>query len=215
MPLPFLKIKSNILKVDVMNKFKLVSAAIALLLAPSAALAQGEIRGLEHIAITVPDMTQAKDFFINGLGCKFVLDLGPFKDEQGTWMQDAIGTHKDAVMYIGEMQCGNATNVELMEISSPTQNKKFPTREDFGASSLGFYTDDLKATIARVLENGGAKLGSITSVAEGPLAGRSFIYVTAPWGQQIFLMNDGDGIAYSKQDDAIDVFSPADIPAIK
>ncbi len=165
------------------------------------------------MALTVPELAQARAFFEEGLGCVHALDLGPFRDDAGTWMQDAIGTHARAAMNIAVMACGDASNVELMEISSPSQDTQFPARGNHGASSLGFFTNDLGATLARAVAVGATPLSSITSVGEGPLAGRSFIYVTAPWGQQIFLMNDGDGIAYAKDPANTKVFSPADLPA--
>lgn len=192
---------------------KILTAAALAVALPFAAHAEGEVLGLDHVALTVPDLAQARAFFDAGLGCVHALDLGPFRDDAGTWMQDTIGTHARAVMSISVMSCGNASNVELMEISSPVQDTKFPARDDLGASSLGFYTTDLEATLARAIAAGATPLSSITSVGEGPLAGRSFIYVTAPWGQQIFLMNDGDGIAYAKDPANVKVFSPADLPA--
>ena len=185
--------------------------ALSISLVPAATLA--EIRGLDHVALTVPDMTEARAFFEAGLGCVHALDLGPFRDDSGTWMQDAIGTHPRAVMNIAVMQCGNASNVELMEIETPEPAEGFPRRDHVGASSLGFYVDDLAATLSDALAAGGRQLGQVTEVGEGPLAGRSFIYVTSPWGQQIFLMNDGDdGIAFTRSDDAVNLFSPADLP---
>jgi catechol 2,3-dioxygenase-like lactoylglutathione lyase family enzyme len=190
----------------------LTAAGFAVAL-PFAAQAESGVLGLDHMALTVPEMAQARAFFEDGLGCVHALDLGPFRDDAGTWMQDAIGTHARAVMSIAVMTCGNASNVELMEIFSPSQDTKFPTRDDHGASSLGFYTNDLEATLARAVAEGATPLSGITSAGEGPLAGRSFIYVTAPWGQQIFLMNDGNGIAFGKDPANVKVFSPADLPA--
>ncbi len=192
---------------------KLKLAAIALTALPTLALAGGEIRGVDHIALTVPDMAVAQSFMEDAFGCEHALDLGPFKDDAGTWMQDAIGTHPRAVMSIAVLACGNASNIELMEISSPSQEKNLPARDDIGASSVGLYTDDLEATLERAVAAGATPLSGITSVGEGPLAGRSFIYVTAPWGQQFFLMNDGQGIAFAKDPANVSVFSPADLPA--
>ena len=193
-----------------MNRSLTVLAALAF---PNALMAAGDIRGVDHIAITVPDLAEARSFMETAFGCEHALDLGPFMDPNGTWMQDAIGTHKDAVMHIAELVCGNATNIELMEISSPTQDVVFPKREDFGASSIGLYTDDLRATLDRATAAGATPLAQITSVSEGPLAGRSFIYVTAPWGQQFFLMSDGaEGTAFSRSDAPVIPFSPRDLP---
>lgn len=185
-------------------------AAMAL---PCSLYANGEIRGVDHIALTVPDIEEAQSFMETAFGCEHALDLGPFQDPTGTWMQDAIGTHKDAVMHISELVCGNATNIELMEISSPRQNVSFPKRDDIGASSIGLYTDDLQATLDRAKAAGATPLSQITVVNEGPLAGRSFIYVIAPWGQQFFLMNDGEnGTEFSRSDSPVIPFSPRDLP---
>jgi len=170
------------------------------------------VRGLEHVAITVPQLATARAFFEDGLGCQSVFDLGPFKDETGSWMADFIGTDPRAEMVIAVMKCGNASIVELMEISSPSQNTTMPRRDDIGSASLGFYVDDLEGSIARIESAGGKSLGSITSINTGPEEGRRFIYTVSPWGQMIFLLNDGDGTAYSRQENAVSLFSPADLP---
>ena len=41
------------------------------------------LRGHDHTGITVPDMKQATDFFINVLGCKEAMSFGPFADDKG------------------------------------------------------------------------------------------------------------------------------------
>lgn len=146
--------------------------------------AHAEVRGLDHVAVTVPDLEAARSFFENGLGCQTVFDLGPFMDESGTWMQDYIGTHPRAEMLIAVMKCGNVSSIELMQISSPNQNKTFPRRDDYGAASLGFYVDDLEAAIQQVEAAGGVALGGITDVNQGPETGRRFIYTQAPWGDR-------------------------------
>jgi len=180
---------------------------------PALANAQGAVRGLDHVAITVPDLAAARTFFIDGLGCLSVFDLGPFKDDKGNWMADYIGTHPRAEMKIAVMKCGNASTVELMEIKSPSQKTTMPKRDDIGSASLGFYTDNLEASIKKVEDAGGRALGGITDVSTGPEKGRRFIYTVSPWGQMIFLLNDGDGIAYSKEEGVIDLFSPAELPS--
>ncbi len=39
------------------------------------------MRGHDHTGITVPDMMQAVDFFVDVLGCKKAMSFGPFSDE--------------------------------------------------------------------------------------------------------------------------------------
>lgn len=185
-----------------------------LALSPVTAHSQQSVRGLDHVAITVPDLTEAKSFFVEGLGCKTVFDLGPFLDDKGNWMAEQAGTHPRAIMTIAVMQCGNASNVELMEIKSPAQVKRTPARDDIGAASLGFYVENLESSIERVKSAGGSALGNIVDVAEGPEAGRRFIYTRAPWGLLIFLLNDPkEGIPHNKQAGNTKLFSPADLPS--
>ncbi len=194
---------------------KLVLAGLAFAaagLAEQSVAEGGGVRGLDHVALTIPDMEQARAFLQEGLGCRTVFDLGPFKDDSGNWMQDYIGTHPRAVMNIAVMNCGNTASVELMEISSPTQNKTYPQRDDLGAASLGFYVDDLDASLVRVAAAGGEVLGGITSVGAGPETGRKFAYVRSPWGQLFFLLNDGEGIAYNAQPHETPLPSPRDLP---
>lgn len=191
---------------------RIVYGLLGLALFPAMANADGDVRGLDHVAITVPELAAARSFFENGLGCVTVFDLGPFKDESGTWMADYIGTHPRAEMTIAVMKCGNASTVELMEIKSPSQKTEMPKRDDIGSASLGFYTDDLEASIKKIESAGGKALGGITDISAGPEKGRRFIYTISPWGQLVFLLNDGDGIAYTKQDQAVKLFSSTDLP---
>lgn len=191
----------------------LINGLLGLALFPAVANAGGDVRGLDHVGISVPNLTAARTFFEDGLGCVTAFDLGPFKDDAGTWMADYIGTHPRAVMNIAIMKCGNASTVELMEIKSPSQRTQMPRRDDIGSASLGFYTDDLEASITKVENAGGKTLGGITDVTSGPEEGRRFVYTMSPWGQLVFLLNDGDGIAYAKQDAGVELFSPADLPS--
>lgn len=196
-----------------MKKLALAGILLAASLSTSIAYAAaGGVRGVDHVALTIPDLEEARAFLTDGLGCRTVFNLGPFKDDTGTWMQDYIGTNPRAVMNIAVMNCGNTASVELMEVSSPTQNKTIPQRDDIGAASIGFYVDDLQASLDRITAAGGKVLGGVTTVDAGPEAGRSFAYVRAPWGQLVFLLNDGEGIAYDKVPQDIPLHSPRELP---
>jgi len=43
------------------------------------------LRGSDHIGITVPDLDEAVDFFVNVIGCEPFYTLGPFSSEMD-WM---------------------------------------------------------------------------------------------------------------------------------
>ncbi|MCZ4282308.1 VOC family protein [Kiloniella laminariae] len=172
----------------------------------------GGVRGMEHVGITVPDLQEAKEFFTEKLGCQEAFQLGPFADPEGSWMSQNVGTHDKATLKISALKCGNATNVELFEFASPDQVANWPKREDYGATSLGFYVDDLKSFVDELKSKNVEVLGDIKLVDQGPIAGRSWVYAKAPWGMLIFLMSEPEGIAYEKQPDALHLFSPRDLP---
>ena len=191
------------------------TSALAVALAISfGGAAFADIRGMDHVALTVPNLGDAKSYFEKAFGCLSAYDLGPFADDKGTWMADNLGTDARAKLNIAVMQCGNASNVELMEFSSEKQNTAFPARQDYGAASVGFYVDDLEASVKQVQNAGGELMGQINSVGEGPIAGRTWAYTRAPWGQLVFLMNDGDGVAYDRQDGAVKMFSPRTVKPV-
>lgn len=188
---------------------KYIFGALAGLLAATAAPAAGlGLKGMEHIGVTVPSLAEGKAFFEKVLGCEQAYELGPFKDEKGTWMTDNIGAHKSSVARIASLKCGNATNIELFEFASPSQDKTSPKRDDIGATSIGFYVEDIGAAVAHLKKHNVKLLGEVKKVEEGPIAGRSWIYAETPWGLQIFFESEPNGIAYSKTPGAVKLFSP-------
>ncbi|WP_157961308.1 VOC family protein [Microvirga flavescens] len=183
-------------------------ALMGLMTVTAAPAADLGLKGMEHIGVTVPSLAEGKAFFEKVLGCQQAYELGPFKDEKGTWMTDNIGAHKSSVAKIASLKCGNSTNIELFEFTSPSQNKVSPKRDDMGATSIGFYVEDIDAAIAHLKKNNVKLLGDVKKVEEGPIAGRSWIYAETPWGLQIFIESDPNGIAYTKTPGAVKLFSP-------
>ena len=75
--------------------FAIAAGNAALLAGAIAARADGVpgLRGHDHTGITVPDIRQAADFFINVLGCKEAMSFGPFADEKGNFMADLLNVN--------------------------------------------------------------------------------------------------------------------------
>ena len=65
------------------------------------------LRGHDHTGITVPDIKQATDFFVNVLGCKEAMSFGPFADEKGDFMTQLLNVNPRAVINkITLVRCG-------------------------------------------------------------------------------------------------------------
>jgi catechol 2,3-dioxygenase-like lactoylglutathione lyase family enzyme len=74
------------------------------------------LRGIEHVAVTVPNIEEAIDFFVGVLGCEHFYDLGPHQDAEGTWFKDNLDLHPRArIPRMALLRCGDGSNLELFE----------------------------------------------------------------------------------------------------
>ena len=179
----------------------LIAASAAVLATTAAARADGvpSMRGHDHTGITVPDIKQAADFFVNVLGCKDAMSFGPFADEKGTFMHDLLNVNPRAVIHqITLVRCGYGSNIELFQYSSPDQKDMTPKNSDVGGYHIAFYVDDIKAAKDYLDSKGVKTFFGPFPVKEGPAAGQSIVYFLAPWGLQMELITYPDGMAYEK-----------------
>ena len=157
------------------------------------------IRGLDHIGVTVPDIEQAVGFFQDVLGCQEAFRFGPFMDDKGTFMQDLVNVNPRAVIkQIVMVRCGQGSNIELFQYSSPDQKTEEPRNSDYGGHHLAFYVKDIKAAVDKAKANGLKTFMGPFPIKEGPAAGQSITYVLAPWGMQLELISYPKGMAYEK-----------------
>src|SRR5271165_3481449 len=137
-----------------MRRYPTRSAIVltAALLAGATGLRADEVPGLrghDHTGITVPDIKQATDFFVNVLGCKEAMSFGPFADEKGTFMHDLLNVNPRAVLHqITLLRCGYGSSIELFQYSSPDQKDMTAKNSDIGGHHIAFYVDDIKAAKA-------------------------------------------------------------------
>jgi catechol 2,3-dioxygenase-like lactoylglutathione lyase family enzyme len=191
---------------------RLAIAAAALTAGLGAAHAEGipGLRGHDHTGVTVPDMAQAVDFFVNVVGCQKAMSFGPFRDDEGTFMQDALNVNPRAVIEeIVQIRCGYGSNIELFHYSAPDQEDMTPKNSDIGGYHIALYVDDVQ-TAKDYLDAKGVKtfLGPIP-VEEGPAAGQTILYFVAPWGLQLEAIAYPQGMAYEK-DASVILWSPKD-----
>jgi len=180
----------------------LAVAAIGAAILATTVAARGDgipgLRGHDHTGVTVPDIKQATDFFVNVLGCKEGMSFGPFSDEKGTFMHDLLNVDPKAVIHqITLVRCGYGSNIELFQYSSPDQKNMTPNNSDIGGYHIAFYVDDIKAAKA-YLDGKGVKTFFNLPVNEGPAAGQSIFYFLAPWGLQMEAISYPNGMAYEK-----------------
>jgi catechol 2,3-dioxygenase-like lactoylglutathione lyase family enzyme len=167
------------------------------------------LRGHDHTGITVPDIKQATDFFVNVIGCKEAMSFGPFSDDKTDFMQQLVNVNPRAVInQITLVRCGYGSNIELFQYTSPDQKNMTPKNSDIGGYHIAFYVDDIKAAKA-YLDGKGVKTFFNLPVDQGPAAGQSIFYFLAPWGLQMEAISYPKGMAYEKTS-PIKLWSPTD-----
>jgi len=174
-------------------------SALALGAPPASAAGLPGMRGHDHTGITVPDMAQAISFFTDILGCRKIMAFGPFSDDKGTFMQDALDVHPRAVItQISQIRCGFGSNIELFSYQSPDQQVVQPKNSDIGGYHIAIYVDDIKAADAYLKSKGVHTLFGPIPIGEGPAAGQAILYFKAPWGLQMEAISYPNGMAYEK-----------------
>ncbi len=154
--------------------------------------------GVDHVAITVPEMQPAIEFFVDVIGCEHIYTTGPFKDEKGDWMRTNIGVDPRASVLIAMVRCGATQNVELFEYTVADQDKVPPRNSDIGGNHICFYVRDIEKAVAYLQAVPGVRvMGEPTKM--GPpaaLGGITFVYFETPWGSVMELISYETGMHY-------------------
>lgn len=166
------------------------------------------LRGVHHVGITVPDIEEATDFFVEVLGCQLVHSLAPMMADDD-FMAIQLDVHPRAVLSaIRLLRCGSGSNLELFEFESPDQRTETPGNADIGSAHLAFQVEDMASALEYLDARGVEILGDPQFVTEGPSTGVRWIYVRAPWGLQLELISYPEPMAYEADADVV-LWSPS------
>ena len=149
------------------------------------------LTGVDHIGVTVPDLEQARTFFVDVLGCEYLYSLGPFvHDEPGDdWMAEHLDVDPRAVMQqLHFFRLGGRAIFEVFQYAAPGQVTRQPRNSDVGGHHVALYVDDLDAAVAYLHARALTVLGEPT-VSKGPSEGQRWVYFLAPWGMQFELVS--------------------------
>lgn len=106
------------------------------------------IQGVHHIAISVPDIARAREFYIDLLGA--VEEVEPIKWRENPFI-DAIVGLKDSAASQFMCRLGN-THFEVFEYANPRSAPQEPDRgvNNFGYTHFALQVDDIAACCARL-----------------------------------------------------------------
>ena len=154
-----------------------------------------QVYGIQHFALTVPDMDEAVRFFETMFGAVTAISIDGV-DVDDEFMIKRLGVpagrriRKQRVIV-----CGNGGNLELFEYSGE-QPSPIKNNSEIGACHIAFEVDDAHAAAARLREAGVDVLEGPTLIDSGPMQGLTWVYLRAPWGQFLELVSLDEPLGY-------------------
>jgi glyoxylase I family protein len=153
---------------------------------------------VDHIGLTVPDLMQARAFFVDVLGCEYMYTLGPYQDT-GNWMSEHLNVDDRAVMReLHFFRLGGQAIFEVFQYEAPDQRTAFPRNSDVGGHHVALYVEDMDAAVSALHRHGLQVLSEPTS-SKGPSEGQRWVYFLSPWGMQFELVSYPHGKAFNRQ----------------
>ena len=168
------------------------------------------IRGINHIGMTVPNIDEAFTFLKNAFGAEYAYDGLTYDDEprKGSEVDRMLGLSKGAAIVKQRMVViGNGPNIEMFEIES--ENKKEPLElEDNGYNHISLFVEDMDSAIDQAVNAGATALSEKHDNSRyEDTEGSSSVYVKSPWNSLIELQSIPNGYYYPENSES-DVFIP-------
>ena len=157
-----------------------------------------EVRGVQHIGLTVPDMEEAVRFFETMFGAVTVMECGSV-DVDDEFMEKRLGVPgnrriKDQRVLV----CGPGGNLELFEYSGEPEPTPIKRNSAVGAFHFARPVDNAVEAGERLGEAGVDVLEGPTLIESGPMEGLTWVYLRAPWGQFMELVSTTGPLGYEK-----------------
>ena len=159
------------------------------------------IRAVEHIGLTVPDLEQATTFFAEAFGAQKIYDMIS-EPLSGPAIEKGLGVPQGAVIEaIRMLRLGNGPNIELFTYSGVAQrNPVVPC--DYGLQHFCVYVDDIDAAAAQLEKAGGTPLSAPGDLPGGDARpGNRYLYARTPWGSTVELVTYPSPQAYEATTD--------------
>lgn len=163
----------------------------------------GNVRGIDHIGITVPDVEAATRFLSKAFDATIVYDTvadGLPRRSPDDLVATVALDENQRIIATRIVRLGDSANIELFEVEGMV-----PGVHGIGALGLqhfAVYCDDIAKALRRVLAAGGTHLrgpNPLFGAEEGP--GNAMHYVRAPWGTLIELISTPAGTAPGRETD--------------
>ncbi len=155
--------------------------------------------GVDHVALTIPDLDAAVAFYCNVIGGIELYRLGPFDARDLPRMPDGRDWTEAHVNVAGArvrlamLQLKGGMLLELFRYEEPVLQSAQPVRNcDLGGHHLAIRVENLDAAKAYLVEQGLRVMAGPIEIPEGPCAGFRGNYFLDPWGNQLEIVEYGE-----------------------
>jgi len=148
------------------------------------------LRYLDHIGLVVPDLEQAKKFFVQCFGAEFLYD-GERRND-ATLMLRTFDVPSESGFKLAMLRLPPNLNLELFEWTAEDRRTDPPRLCDVDAHHLCFTVDGIESALDDLVGYPGVQvLGSINTVPDtAPVgAGVRWAYLRTGWGLHLELVD--------------------------
>jgi catechol 2,3-dioxygenase-like lactoylglutathione lyase family enzyme len=155
--------------------------------------------GVDHVALTIPDLDAAVAFYCDVIGGSELYRLGPFDAKDLPRMPDGrdwTEAHVNvagARVWIAMVQLRGGMLLELFRYDEPAARRTDPVRNcDLGGHHIAIRVESLDAAKSYLVERGLRVMAGPIVIPEGPCAGLRTNYFLDPWGNQLEIIEYGE-----------------------
>ncbi len=154
--------------------------------------------GVDHVALTVPDLDAAAAFYCDVIGGIELYRLGPFDARELPRMADGRDWTEAHVNVAGArvrlamLQLKGGMLLELFRYEEPAVDARPVRNCDLGGHHLAIRVENLEAAKAYLAEHGLRVMAGPIAIPEGPCAGFRGNYFLDPWGNQLEIVEYGE-----------------------
>ncbi|WP_339863346.1 VOC family protein [Paremcibacter congregatus] len=156
---------------------------------------------VDHVSITVADLSQAVAFYQEVFGAEVAYRMGPFDaaeiptlDDGRDWTEAHVDV-RGARLSLCMLKLASNLMIELFEYEKPVDQQTMPPRNcDIGGHHLAFKVDNIETAVAYLETKGCTAMAGPIIMEEGPTRGARAQYLRDPFGNYMELME------YDRQD---------------
>jgi catechol 2,3-dioxygenase-like lactoylglutathione lyase family enzyme len=151
-------------------------------------------RNVDHLGITVPNLSVAIDFCTAYLGAE-LLYVTHDRAVDEDYSSAQLGALCSGTLRRSMLRLGPTTNLELMEFAGTDRAGPPPLNSDVGGHHIAIAVSDVDAAASYLATAPGVQLlGVSQKVSEGEVAGDHWQYLRLPWGTYLEVLNMPNGV---------------------